>query len=101
MKPEFYEGLLYYLSLLINTRDSVSGTDIDRILCSACGFDSTNGFQGSVFNGDANGAYNIARKGILIMEKLKQYKKVKGSMDKMNWADLFIDIEEWDKHTQK
>jgi len=53
------------------------------------------------FNGDANGAFNIARKGIMILEKIKQYKETNGSLDKMGWGDLVIGIEEWDKFTQQ
>ncbi|MFH1175306.1 MAG: type V CRISPR-associated protein Cas12a/Cpf1 [bacterium] len=44
------------------------------------------------FNGDANGAYNIARKGLMIIEKIKNnYEK----------PDLFISKTEWDKFVQK
>jgi hypothetical protein len=37
----------------------------------------------------------------MVLEKIKQYKKRNGSLDQMNWGDLFIGIEEWDKFTQK
>lgn len=99
---EFYQDFLYALFLLTETRHSISGTDTDYIQCPQCGFDSRLGFQGvKEFNGDANGAYNIARKGIMILEKIKQYKEKNGSLDKMGWGDLAISIEEWDKFTQK
>lgn len=101
LSAEFYKNLFYYLFLLSNTRNSVSGTDIDYIQCPQCGFDSRNNFQGHKFNGDANGAYNIARKGIMILEKIKQYKKENGSLDKISWGDLVIGIDEWDKFAQK
>jgi len=42
-------------------------------------------------NGDANGAYNIARKGIIILEKIKE------NAEKPN---LFISKNEWDKFAQ-
>ncbi|MBI5401559.1 type V CRISPR-associated protein Cas12a/Cpf1 [Candidatus Wolfebacteria bacterium] len=100
LSAEFYKDLFYYLFLLLNIRNSVSGADIDYIQCSQCGFDSRKGYQGCEFNGDANGSYNIARKGIMILEKIRQYKKKNGNLDKMNWGDLFIDIEEWDKFSQ-
>lgn len=98
---KFYDRLSFYLHLLTNTRSSVSGTDIDYINCPSCGFCSKNGFKGGEFNGDANGAYNIARKGIIVLDKLKNYKKNNSSLEKLTWGDLFIDIDEWDKFTQR
>ncbi len=44
------------------------------------------------FNGDANGAYNIARKGKIILDRIsKDFEK----------PDLFISKKDWDKFTQK
>lgn len=97
---KFLKNLSFYLYLLSNTRSSISGKDVDIINCPHCSFNSNNGFQNCNFNGDANGAYNIARKGIMILEKINQFKKENKSLEKMNWGDLFIDIEEWDKFTQ-
>ena len=97
LPPGFYRDLLFYIYLLTNTRSSVSGTNIDYINCPRCGFHSEGGFSGCSFNGDANGAYNIARKGIMVLEKISQYKQTNNGLDKMTWGDLFIDIEEWDK----
>jgi CRISPR-associated protein Cpf1 len=95
-----YKNLLHYLNLLLDIRNSVSETDIDYISCPGCSFHSDEKLA-IVKNGDENGAYNIARKGIMVLEKIKQYKKRNGSLDQMNWGDLFIGIEEWDKFTQK
>ncbi|MBI3421273.1 MAG: hypothetical protein HY006_04355 [Candidatus Sungbacteria bacterium] len=101
LSTQFYKDLLYALFLLTETRHSISGTGTDYIQCPECGFDSRNGFQKiKNFNGDANGAYNIARKGIMICEKIRQFKKTNGSVEKMGWGDLSISIEEWDKFTQ-
>ncbi len=44
------------------------------------------------YNGDANGAYNIARKGIMILNKIK---------DNPEKPDLFITKDDWDKFVQK
>lgn len=52
-------------------------------------------------NGDDNGAYNIARKGILILDKISSYAKDNGSCQKMSWGDLFISGEEWDNFATK
>ncbi|MDR1974531.1 MAG: type V CRISPR-associated protein Cas12a/Cpf1 [Bacteroidales bacterium] len=43
-------------------------------------------------DGDANGAYNIARKGIIMYEHIKQYYEKEKSQD----LNLFISDEEWD-----
>lgn len=43
------------------------------------------------FNGDANGAYNIARKGVIILENISK---------KPNKPDLYVSKNDWDKHTQ-
>ncbi|MFA5211060.1 MAG: type V CRISPR-associated protein Cas12a/Cpf1 [Patescibacteria group bacterium] len=43
-------------------------------------------------NGDANGAYNIAKKGIIMFERIKE---------KPEKPNLFIKNQEWDKFTQK
>ena len=96
----FYEKLLFGLFLLTETRQTISETDVDYIHCPECEFDSRKKFQGREFNGDANGAYNIARKGTMILEKIKQFKKNHGDVAKMSWRDLSIGIEEWDKYTQ-
>ena len=96
----FYKNLFNYLNLLFEIRNSISGTEIDYISCPKCGFCSDDE-SAIVKNGDENGAYNIARKGIMVLEKIKQYKKENGILDKMNWGDLFIDIDEWDKFVQK
>lgn len=96
----FYQDLLYAMYLLTETRQSISGTDIDYIHCASCGFDSRMGFQGiKNFSADANGAYNIARKGIMIRDKIKRFGQYE-AIAKMGWGDLAVSIEEWDKFTQ-
>lgn len=46
-------------------------------------------------NGDANGAYNIARKGVMVMKKIKDHAKDDSEFKKN--LNLFISDEEWDK----
>lgn len=101
LAAQFYKDFLYALFLLTETRHTISGTGTDNIQCPECEFDSRQGFQDiKDFNGDANGAYNIARKGTMVLEKIKQFKKNNGGVEKMSWGDLAISIEEWDKFTQ-
>jgi CRISPR-associated protein Cpf1 len=51
-------------------------------------------------DGDANGAYNIARKGIIMYEHIKQWirdgRKKYNENDKTDDLDLFVSDEEWD-----
>jgi len=53
------------------------------------------GLQGEAWNGDANGAYNIARKGIIISEKIKNFYENKGTVDKLQYKDISIARKEW------
>ena len=64
--------------------------------CPHCHFHSDKGFQGRKYNGDANGAYNIARKGLLALRKIQ----VATDPAKIKWGDLKVSIDEWDKFTQ-
>lgn len=103
LPAEFYKSLFYCLDLLLFSRVSISEKErkTDYIHCARCGFDSRNGFHGQgEFSGDTNGAYNIARKGMLIIEKIRQFKNNGGDLLKMSWGDLSVSIEEWDKFTQ-
>lgn len=95
-KADFYRHLFRYLDLMLRSRNSVSGTATDYIQCPRCLFHSDNGFQGHNYNGDANGAYNIARKGFLALRKIQE------APDPANvrWGNLKIDVEEWDAFTQ-
>jgi len=56
-------------------RNAKTGTEIDIIQCPACGFHSNQWFQWHQYNGDANGAYNIARKGAIILKKISDEEK--------------------------
>lgn len=64
------KDLIWAINLLLKMRNAETGTDTDTISCPSCGFDSRDWFQWQDYNGDANGAYNIARKGILILDKI-------------------------------
>ena len=97
---DFYKRLFDYLNLIFEIRNNISGAAVDYISCPACGFHSDDAAS-DIKNGDDNGAYNIARKGIMILAKIKKYKEKNGSLNKMGWGDLFISIEEWDKFTQQ
>lgn len=52
-------------------------------------------------NGDENGAYNIARKGIIILNKITKYKQTNGDDQKMSWGDLYVSNQDWDNFASK
>lgn len=52
------------------------------------------------FNGDANGAYNIARKGAIILEKMREYAEKHGGVEKMGYNDLSVSMNDWDTHVK-
>ena len=56
-------------------------------------FDSRKNYKGLPDNGDANGAYNIARKGNCILQKINKIKKGER-------ADLLIRKDYWQNYTQ-
>ncbi len=62
--------LMWLLALLMKIRNAQTWTDIDVIQCPSCWFHSDQGLQWHDYNGDANGAYNIARKWALIIKKV-------------------------------
>lgn len=100
-KREFWARLLKYFYMILNIRNCINrkgvfneetkkieGKEIkDYIYCPHCYFDSEDKEKWNLlknkiyrgndnnleFNGDANGAYNIARKGIIVINKIKEH----------------------------
>ena len=74
---QFYRDLTRWLALTLQMRNSVTGTEEDYLLSpvrNANGefFDSRIAPDTLPKDADANGAYNIARKGLWIVEQIKQ-----------------------------
>lgn len=72
----FFERLLHLIRLTMQLRNSITGSNVDYIISPVindCGefFDSRNADDSLPQDADANGAYNIARKGLMIVEQLK------------------------------
>ena len=75
-KP-FFVRLSALLSLTLQMRNSVTGTEIDYLISpvrnsSGVFYDSRKGYDGLPCDADANGAYNIARKGLWSVRKLQE-----------------------------
>lgn len=69
--------LLHAFKLTMQMRNSVTGTNIDYLISPAIGADGKN-FDSRLIddsmpnNADANGAYNIARKGLMLVNQIRQ-----------------------------
>lgn len=78
-EKNFFEGLMKLLKLTLQMRNSITGTETDYLISPVA--DETGIFYDSRYcsetlpkNADANGAYNIARKGLMLIEQIKETK---------------------------
>lgn len=112
LQASFFRDFIFYIKLILqirNTDKEKEGNENDFIMSPVCDdigrfFDSRKAKDfGPYFpqNGDENGALNIARKGIILLERISHFKNDKGDCEKMSWADMYIDKISWDKFTQK
>jgi CRISPR-associated protein Cpf1 len=120
----FWKRLFFLLKLITQIRNQGSFTSFpttpeegekknkvyDFIHCPQCGFHSDYSDIASLmalsaqvdasdiaFNGDANGALNIARKGVIAIEQMKKaaQKKSNGIAD-VGWGDMEVTNDDWD-----
>ncbi len=105
---KFFKDFIFYFGLICqirNTQQEKSGNENDFILSPVEPFfDSRNSQrfgENLPQNGDDNGAYNIARKGIVILNKISRFESENGNCDKLSWGDLFISSKEWDDFAAK
>ncbi len=95
----FFKDLLHLLHLTLQMRNSITGTETDYLISPVmnanCEFyDSRKCGKNLPENADANGAYNIARKGLWV---IKQIKQTNGDLSKIRLA---ISNKEWLKFAQ-
>lgn len=95
----FFEGLLHLLHLTLQMRNSKTGTEIDYMISPVADargnfYDSRKKIVGLPDNADANGAYNIARKGLWIIDQIKQ-------SDDLTKLKLAISNKEWLQYVQQ
>lgn len=96
---EFFENLLYLIRLTLQMRNSVTNSEIDYLISPIADqygnfYDSRIASDDLPKDADANGAYNIARKGLMIIEKIKESK----SGEKLNLA---ISNKDWLAYAQR
>lgn len=78
-RQKYLEPLMKFMKLLLQLRNSKAGTDKDYILSPVADengifYDSRSCGDTLPENADANGAYNIARKGLMLIDQIKQAK---------------------------
>ena len=93
---DFYVRLLHLLKLTLQIRNSVTGTDIDYMISPVADakgefFDSRKSDSSLPENADANGAYNIARKGLWLAQQIREAEdlsKVKLAITQKEWLQF-------------
>ncbi len=85
-EAEPFKNFMFYWNLLLQVRNSKTEENIDRIQCPSCGFNTDN--SKDIPSGDANGAYNIARKWVMQLDKVRK------------WESIWITNIEWDNFSQ-
>lgn len=90
---KFFKDLLGLMKLLLQMRNSITNSEEDYLLSPVADekghfFDSREGLSGLPIDADANGAYNIARKGLWIV------RKIQGTPEGEKMS-LFITNKEW------
>ena len=74
---QFFKDLMGLMKLLLQMRNSKTNSEVDYLLSpvadeNGCFFDSREAIATLPDNADANGAYNIARKGLWVIRKIQE-----------------------------
>lgn len=94
----FFKELLHLLHLTLQMRNSITGTEVDYLISPIMNdngefYDSRKCGKNLPINADANGAYNIARKGLWIIKQIQQ-------TEDLSKLKLAISNKEWMRYTQ-
>ena len=94
-KKDFFEKLLLLIRLTLQMRNSITGSDVDYLISPIKNdkgeFYDSRTIKGMPDNADANGAYNIARKGLWIIKQIKEsnnFKDLKLSISNKEWLQF-------------
>lgn len=95
---EFFESLIYLVRLTQKLRNSITNDVYDKIISPVLNnknkfFESDISDETNPIDADANGAYNIARKGLLVIRNIKNDIDIKKICDIKN-ADYYKFLEE-------
>ena len=96
---QFFKELLGLMKLLLQMRNSITNSEEDYLLSPVADdaghfFDSREGISSLPIDADANGAYNIARKGLWVIRKIQETPEGEK-------ASLTITNKEWLQFVQK
>lgn len=96
---QFFKELLGLMKLLLQMRNSITNSEEDYLLSPVADdeghfFDSREGISSLPIDADANGAYNIARKGLWVIRKIQETPEGEK-------ASLTITNKEWLQFAQK
>lgn len=96
---DFFKKFLQIFSYMLQMRNSITGTDVDYLLSPVKNkngnfFDSRTAGANFPQNADANGAYNIARKALWVVEQIKKSNDIKE-------VDILIKNADWLELAQK
>lgn len=105
---EFFKDFIFYFNLICqirNTQQDKEGNENDFILSPVEPFfdsrRSKDYGKNLPTNGDENGAYNIARKGVIILNKISEFSDNNKSTKDIKWGDLYVSSVEWDNFATK
>lgn len=98
----FFEELLYLFKLILQMRNSLTGTDEDYLISPVMNvkgefYDSRKADKTLPKDADANGAYHIAKKGLWILEQINKTK----TPEDLKKIKLAISNKEWLQYVQK
>lgn len=90
-------GFIQLFKLMVQMRNSLTGKEEDNLISpvknsSGEFFNTSNQIEGLPKDADANGAYNIARKGLMLIEQMKntedeKLNKIKYNITEKEWLD--------------
>lgn len=98
---DFFEEFLHLFKLMLQMRNSVTGTNIDYIISPVRNkygefYDSRTCSDKLPKDADANGAFNIARKGLMLVNQIKD-----SNVDDLRKIKFDISNKEWLEFVQK
>ena len=103
---EFYKGngeslgFIQLFKLMVQMRNSLTGKEEDNLISPVKNqhgkfFNTSEKIEGLPIDADANGAYNIARKGFMLVEQMKNVED-----EKLNKIKYNITEKEWLNYVQ-
>ena len=94
-EKKFFDRMIYLLKMTLQMRNSIPNTNVDYMISpvqniNGVFYDSRKAGGSFPENADANGAYNIARKGLWIIQQIKQAEdisKCSPAMTSAQWLE--------------